>query len=460
MKLRQYLAKLCLLAVFLIPISAFSINGSFDFGFSEITRGMGGAGSAFPQDAVIAAVNPAGMVDVGHRYDVGAVFYFPDMYYQASAGVVPPPTIVPTPVGPIVIPNSTNLITIAPGRHDSNKSVFFLPDFGANWMIDKNSSVGFTLFSQGGYGSEYSPAGTAQVSPFGVPAPGPFGGGGLESDLKQAIASLTYAHKFWRHSSVGISLLIAAQTLMVNGARQLAMVSNNPGSLTNRGHDFSGGIGTRLGIILGFIPHIDIALSYQPEVFMSRLSKYSGLLPDQGKFDIPPAGVIGFAFHLNPRVTLAFDIQEIWYSAIPAYSRGNASVLFGGTCMPGVAGPTCYGGANGPGFGWKNSTAYKLGLQWQCMPSLALRIGYNHSATVLRPNQAGENVIAPGAAIENIVTVGASKRFNKKGQINVVFAYVPKHTFRGVNSFSGIGQTVAIHAEGFGLGVSYSWLFL
>ena len=68
--------------VLCVGAAALADSGTYDYGFSEITRGMGGAGSALPQDTLIAAINPAGMVDVGKRIDLGAVFYFPDISYN------------------------------------------------------------------------------------------------------------------------------------------------------------------------------------------------------------------------------------------------------------------------------------------------------------------------------------------------------------------------------------------
>ncbi len=72
-----------LLCGLLSSSAVFAVNGAYDYGFSEITRGMGGAGSALPQDTLIAAINPAGMVDVGKRFDIGAMIFFPTISYNA-----------------------------------------------------------------------------------------------------------------------------------------------------------------------------------------------------------------------------------------------------------------------------------------------------------------------------------------------------------------------------------------
>lgn len=431
--------------------NALATNGAFDYGYSEITRGMGGAGSALPQDTLIAAINPAGMVWVKHAADLGAVLYFPTMYYDAS----------------VATPNAVSQIVISPGRHISNKSPFFLPDFGMNMMLNDKSSLGISFYSVGGYGSSYPGWGTTRITvavPFApfflaVPQNGPFGGGYLASDLKQALGSLTYAHKLGATSSVGLSMLLGVQTLSLKGANLLTVFSNSPSAMTDRGTDFSVGIGARAGVLLGFIPHVKLSASYQPKVIMSKFQKYRGLFPNRGEFDLPSNGVVGVAFELPRHIIFAFDVQKIWFTEIKAYGNKNNAILPGGSCQALTEGPTCFGGKNGVGFGWRDSVAYKVGVQWQARPGLQFRAGFSHARSVFTASHLAENVIAPGGAIENIITAGVSKKIGKHGQINGVFVYVPHQEFNGINAFSTTAnQTVVIHARGFGGGISYSWL--
>src|SRR2546425_178483 len=129
--MKHRLLKTFFIGNLLCASSAFAVNGAFDYGFSEITRGMGGAGSALPQDSLIAAINPAGMVDVGKRLDIGAVVYFPNMHYTA----------------PSVSGLGLSNIAVAPGKVRSSETLFFLPDFGMNLPIDRKSAIGVSVYS-------------------------------------------------------------------------------------------------------------------------------------------------------------------------------------------------------------------------------------------------------------------------------------------------------------------------
>lgn len=448
---RKSPAKLALFLTIAVS-SVYATNGAFDYGFSEITRGMGGSGAALPQDTVITAINPAGLAFVKHIADVGAVMYFPDMDYRASD----------------VSPNAPGQIILSPGHHISNVSFFFLPDFGLKMPVSKVDSIGFAFFSLGGFGSSYPGWGTTLTTsgpPASVPPtqnPGPFGGRYLASDLKQAEGSLTFAHNFGFDSSFGLSLLMGVQTLNLQGADLLKPFSNDPYNMTNRSMDSSFGVGVRGGLLLGFIPHVKLAASYQPKVLMSKFHLYKGLFPNNGEFDYPANGVLGVDFELPKKIDVTFDVQRIWFENIAAYGNNDSALLPGGACsLPGEApNPFCFGGYQGVGFGWRNVTAYKTGVQWQATPRLALRAGFSHANSVLRPNQAAENVVAPGGAIQNIVTLGFSQRVGKTGQLNAMLAVVPPQHFDGINAFSTTAnQTVSIRATGFGIGTSYSWLF-
>ncbi len=52
-------------------------NGYFSHGYGLKAKGMAGATTAVPQDAMIAASNPAGMAFVGDRFDVGLDWFSP-----------------------------------------------------------------------------------------------------------------------------------------------------------------------------------------------------------------------------------------------------------------------------------------------------------------------------------------------------------------------------------------------
>lgn len=66
----------CLL-ILILAAPAFATDGYFSTGYGIKQLGQGGAGVAFPQDSLAAATNPAGMVFVGDRFDLGMTFFRP-----------------------------------------------------------------------------------------------------------------------------------------------------------------------------------------------------------------------------------------------------------------------------------------------------------------------------------------------------------------------------------------------
>ena len=68
----------------LAATTAQATNGYFSHGYGTKNKGLAGGGVALPQDAMIAATNPAGMVWVGSRMDIGAAIFSPLREYNVS----------------------------------------------------------------------------------------------------------------------------------------------------------------------------------------------------------------------------------------------------------------------------------------------------------------------------------------------------------------------------------------
>ena len=120
--------------------SAYATNGYFANGYGVNDQALGGAGVALPQDSLDAAVNPANMAFLGKRYDFGLAFFNPNREYTVSG--------TPTGAPPAAFP-------LAPGTVKSNSTLFVLPSFGANWIIDSKSSFGLSIFGNGGMNTDY-----------------------------------------------------------------------------------------------------------------------------------------------------------------------------------------------------------------------------------------------------------------------------------------------------------------
>ena len=167
----------------------------------------------------------------------------------------------------------------------------------------------------------------------------------------------------------------------------------------------------------------------------------------------------GLAWHVKPSFVLAGDIEGIWFKDVPAYGNSNAGILPGGTCNPkGSDKSTCMGGKNGAGFGWANDIVFKVGAQWDVTSHTTLRAGFNHGSKVLNNNYATENLITPGALIQNLWTAGLTEKLTKKDKVNCVLIFIPRQYITSNNNFTQSSdlQRVTIHADGWGIGLSWS----
>jgi len=130
-------------AVLFAPVAS-ATNGYFSHGWGTNSKAMAGVAAALPQDTLVGATNPAGMAFVGNRLDVGVSFFNPsDRGYKANDDYARQPNGFPA--GPFV----------TPGKYDSDKDWFLIPSFGYNRVIDEKSTIGVSIFGNGGMNTKY-----------------------------------------------------------------------------------------------------------------------------------------------------------------------------------------------------------------------------------------------------------------------------------------------------------------
>ncbi|MGD8927090.1 MAG: outer membrane protein transport protein, partial [Thioalkalispiraceae bacterium] len=166
----------------LTPSLAFATNGYFAHGYGTKNKGLVGGGVAEPQDAMIAATNPAGMVYVGARADVGAAIFSPSPRgYTATA------------------PGGAATFPLAPQTVESDSDYFLIPHFAYNWVINPTSTVGVTVYGNGGMNTDYSAS--ANV----------FGAGEAGVNLEQLFINASYSVKVNPSNALGVSAILAYQ---------------------------------------------------------------------------------------------------------------------------------------------------------------------------------------------------------------------------------------------------------
>ncbi|MCP4707867.1 MAG: transporter, partial [Planctomycetes bacterium] len=168
------------------------------------------------------------------------------------------------------------------GKYESAEPWFIIPEFGINWMLDEDSSIGFALNANGGMNTEY---GTNPFRNFGTNIDPVTPRTGI--DMAQALLGLTYAHKFGAHS-IGVTPTVAFQYFSAYGLEPFQGISSDPSNITNRGYDYSAGYGLRLGYQGNIGDDLTLGAAYQSRMYMQKFDKYKGLFADGGSFDIAP----------------------------------------------------------------------------------------------------------------------------------------------------------------------------
>lgn len=409
MKLRA-LAGALVLAGVMTP--AFATNGYFSHGYGIKSKGMAGVGYALGQDALAAATNPANMVLVGSRWDVGLDYFRPQRESEIQ-GL---------------------------GTFDGNDTEnFFIPEFGYNQMISNNMSLGVSVYGNGGMNTDY------KTNPFAAAGfPGMSGNAGV--DLMQLFISPTLSMKLNENHAVGVSLKIAYQRFKAYGIQGFAGYSASPNEVSNKGYDDSWGYGIGLGWTGQLTPTFSVGVAYQSRTWMQKFDKYKGLFAEQGDFDIPENYGIGFAWKATPQLTIAGDIQQINYGQIK--SIANKNCLLSGCQL---------GASNGAGFGWEDITVYKLGVSYDVNKNLTLRAGYSTTDEPYASTETAFNILAPGVVTDHL-TLGATYRLANGGELSFAYMHAFKNTVSGTQALFG-GATVSNRMYEDSFGVAYGMKF-
>jgi long-chain fatty acid transport protein len=135
-----------------LPASAWATNGYFSHGWGTKSKAMAGVATALPQDTLVSATNPAGMAFLGQRFDLGVSFFNPSPRgYEANSDF----STGPYPGGPDNFPTGG---FVTPGRYDSDTNWFLIPSLGYNHQLNERSTIGISIYGNGGMNTDYSNA--------------------------------------------------------------------------------------------------------------------------------------------------------------------------------------------------------------------------------------------------------------------------------------------------------------
>jgi long-chain fatty acid transport protein len=516
---RQILSTAIALATAL-PASAWATNGYFSHGWGTKSKAMAGVATALPQDTLVSATNPAGMAFLGQRVDIGVSFFNPSPRgYEANNDYST--QMVPATAGG----NNFNVEFpaggfVTPGRYDSDSDWFLIPSIGYNHQLTPRSTIGVSIYGNGGMNTDYSNAVWANFAPApnqrvairsdgqqvplfdnrmtgvldlnaGQPIPvtdptvttqpfppsAQFPGGEVAPvvngnpngfltatgptgvNLEQLFIEIPYTIQIGDgKQAFGIAPVFAAQSFEAKGLQPFQAASVDPTKVTNNGTDWSYGVGLHLGWYGEVTDELALGLSYRTKMWMSDFDKYSGLFADGGGFDIPAMFNFGLAYKVQPAVTVGFDYQHIFYDEIEAISNSNDIDL--SPCFGAEPKPSyCLGAKAGLGFGWKSQDVFKLGVRWDQSDKLKLFGGVSYNTELLKSNQqALFNILTP-ATIRWHLSVGATYVHSAKDEFNLAYTYMPKETIDGTSPSITQAQTGNIYMQQQDIEISWNHRF-
>lgn len=400
----------------MVALGAQATNGYLAHGYGVKSKGQAGVGIASPQDALTIAMNPAGLVAVGDGLEIGFDLFMP----RRSATLVQEGTSV---------------------RYSGNGTgTFVIPEAAFSHHLSDRLAVGVALFGNGGINTDYA---NNPFSRFG--AQGPAG-----VDLLQAFISPAVAFKATKTQSVGVAVNFAYQRFRMKGIEIFGAFSSDPAHVSNLGYDDSTGVGVRIGWTGQFGPHITLGATWQSRTQMGKFDKYRGLFADHGGFDIPENYGLGVKIEPNEALAVSLDWQRILYSDI--HSVGNpVDSLFAGVPL---------GASNGPGFGWRDVDALKLGVNYRLDDRWTVRGGLSHARQPIPGSQTFLNTLAPGV-VETHLTLGSTWKINATDEISVSYLHAFRKTVDGSGSIPPAfgGGEVNLSLQEDAVGVAYSRSF-
>jgi long-chain fatty acid transport protein len=323
---------------------AHATTGPLQLGYGAKSNGMGGIGVAFPQDAFVSALNPAGLVWLSNRIDAGLQIVEIHARARVRAGIdasapLPPPA-----------PPFGNASFDQPMSH-----TFYWPEVAIGRHLCQELALGIALYCTGGMQTNFH----RSVSGFGT----------SHLRLFYQVYTLTPSLS-WKPlpcHSLGVALNIQRGCLSLSGLQDFdsPAVSSAPGSVTDRGIDTAYGVNVRIGWVGHLFPCVTAGISYQSPTWMQRFQRYRGFIADRGRLTLPPQWGFAIAYRPTCKWVISIDlVRNLWTECLmwrnDAFRTGR------------------YGEPHGKGFGWKDQWVSKGGIAFTPAPFITFRAGWSY----------------------------------------------------------------------------------
>ncbi|MEW5873498.1 MAG: outer membrane protein transport protein [Chloroflexota bacterium] len=434
--MRFALKHAALVAVCMTAFPAYATNGYFLPGFGIRSQGMGGVGIAYGRDSLSTAANPANAVNTGMRGDLGFAVFNPERHASLWNDPSTPATGFFTGTGHF------------DGNVESDAKYFIMPEMGFSMPLDDKLHVAMAVVGNGGMNTTY------QENLFSLNGTPP-ADTKIGVDMMQLLIPISLAYKVNDNHAFGASIVLAETRFRAYGlgAFKLFPVSSAQDYLTDNGFDYSYGAGVKLGWLGQFMDDkLAVGVAYASRTWMSKFDKYRGLFAEQGDFDIPENYGIGIAYKPVKNLVIAADVLRINYSDIASVGNRGPGVFslpsLGISAL--VDDSTDLGNDKGMGFGWKDQTVYKLGVQYGVNNRLLLRAGYNYGKTPIPDDQVTFNLLAP-ATVEHHYSIGFTYRANENLEVTGTYMYVASNSQSACNQNIVDCASFNMHQNVFGL---------
>jgi long-chain fatty acid transport protein len=382
------------------PARLLATDGYFMHGYGTGQKGMAGAGVALLFGPSDAATNPASGVFSGPGLDFGVAAFSPDRQFEVTGS----PSGYPGTFG------------LKPGTVVSDKKWFPVPHVAATWKLGESAAFGVAMYGNGGMNTTYNEAVFGGSSPTGV-------------NLSQMFVAPNISFKVAQSHSIGASVIVGYQWFEAKGLQAFTAFSSSPSNVTNNDSADSYGVGVRVGYLGQLAPFMTVGASYQSRVRMSKMDKYAGLFAEQGDFDIPSNWVVGVGLKPSAGMDIAFDVQRVNYSETKS---------IGNPMLPNLQAARL-GDEGGAGFGWRDMTTVKMGVQYRAASRTIVRAGYSYGRQPIPESEVMFNILAPGV-IEQHVTAGFTQALTSRGALHVAVTRALSNDVTGPNPLEVPGR--------------------
>jgi long-chain fatty acid transport protein len=375
---------LTVVSVLFVAGSAFATNGMRMIGFGPTQDSMGGASVGVNLDAASVLTNPAGIQALGGRVDFGASYFKPSVKLDVMGN-----------------------------EFTSDKGASPVPALGLVIPLNATTSFGLGAYGVSGMGVDYN----MQSMSMGL----------LNTSYSLMRFAPGISYKVNDMISVGATINIMYATM------EYAMMNSMAGGeVVNMGAS-SFGYGATIGITVKPMEMLTIGLAYETTSKFQdfKFNQYTsnaagadfGVSENKLSFDQPMSATLGFGLKPISGLVLAFDVQWIKWSEtngndLPEFTGGNFDMQ------------------------WDDQIVYKFGLQYQLLPSFALRAGVNYGKMPLsedNQNALMANMFFPAVA-EWHYTVGAGISLTDKLNIDLGYMYSPEAKVKSYGGESKMSQ--------------------